>query len=182
MSYHVLTARFFGSNHEVGTADLDDPVNTVAVIQIALDTIDHFEADSSDAAFRIVYKDEIPEEPDPESFGEVIINDAGNAIDIRGITEEVTLYVEKNGNTYSKSISSDISYPLNLLSFDGTFIENLDLSPDKREVRFTGAYRHNFGEFTDGAVGFIYRVNPNNTDVFGNESIFMMKMTHRLGI
>ena len=126
LSYHVLTARFFGSNHEVGTADLDDPVNTVAVIQIALDTIDHFEADSSDAAFRIVYKDEIPEEPDPESFGEVIINDAGNAIDIRGITEEVTLYVEKNGNTYSKSISSDISYPLNLLSFDGTFIENLD--------------------------------------------------------
>ena len=61
-------------------------------------------------------------------------------------------------------------------------IENLDLSPDKREVRFTGAYRHNFGEFTDGAIGFIYRVNPNNTDEFGNESIFMMKMTHRLGI
>lgn len=126
IAYHVLTARYFGSNHEVGTADLDDPVNTVAVIQIDLDTIDHFEADSSDEAFRIVYKNEIPEEPDPESFGEVIINDAGNAIDIRGITDEVTLYVEKNGNTYSKSISSDISYPLNLLSFDGTFIENLD--------------------------------------------------------
>ena len=126
IAYHVLTARYFGSNHEVGTADLDDPVNTVAVIQIGLDTIDHFEADSSDEAFRIVYKNEIPEEPDPESFGEVIINDAGNAIDIRGITDEVTLYVEKNGNTYSKSISSDISYPLNLLSFGGTFIENLD--------------------------------------------------------
>lgn len=61
-------------------------------------------------------------------------------------------------------------------------IENVDLSPDKREVRFAGAYRHNFGEFTDGAIGFIYRVNPNNTDEFGNESIFMMKMTHRLGI
>lgn len=61
-------------------------------------------------------------------------------------------------------------------------IENVNLSPDKREVRFAGAYRHNFGEFTDGAIGFIYRVNPNNTDEFGNESIFMMKMTHRLGI
>ncbi len=68
------------------------------------------------------------------------------------------------------------------LAINNLHIENLDLSPDKREVRFTGAYRHNFGEFTDGAVGFIYRVNPNNTDVFGNESIFMMKMTHRLGI
>ena len=68
------------------------------------------------------------------------------------------------------------------LAINDMHIENLSLSPDKREVRFTGAYRHNFGEFTDGAIGFIYRVNPNNTDEFGNESIFMMKMTHRLGI
>ena len=62
------------------------------------------------------------------------------------------------------------------------YIENVDLSPIHREVRFTGEYRHNFGDFTDGAIGFIYRVNPNNTDVFGNESVFMMKLTHRLGI
>jgi len=68
------------------------------------------------------------------------------------------------------------------LSITDTHIENLDLHPDNREVRFTGTYRHSFGEFTDGAIGFIYRVHPNNTDEFGNESIFMMKMTHRLGI
>lgn len=59
---------------------------------------------------------------------------------------------------------------------------NLDLSADVRETRLMGAYRHNFGEFTDGALGFIYRINPNNTNVFGNESIFMLKLTHRLGI
>ena len=70
-------------------------------------------------------------------------------------------------------------YDLNIVD---THIEDLDLAPHHREVRFTGAYRHNFGEFTDGAIGFIYRVNPNNTDAFGNESVFMMKMTHRLGI
>ena len=68
------------------------------------------------------------------------------------------------------------------LSVTDMHIETVDLQPEHREVRFSGAYRHNFGEFTDGAVGFIYRVNPNNTSEFGNESIFMMKMTHRLGI
>ena len=62
------------------------------------------------------------------------------------------------------------------------YVADLNLRPDNREVRFTGAYRHNFGEFTDGAIGFIYRVNPNNTSEFGNESIFMLKMTHRVGI
>ena len=67
------------------------------------------------------------------------------------------------------------------LSITDMHIENVNLRPENREVRFTGSYRHNFGEFTDGAIGFIYRVNPNNTDEFGNESIFMMKMTHRLG-
>ncbi len=61
-------------------------------------------------------------------------------------------------------------------------IENLSLKPDVRETRFMATYRHNFGEFTDGAVGFIYRVNPNHTDDFGNESVFMMKLSHRLGI
>ena len=75
--------------------------------------------------------------------------------------------------------NGDNEYELNIVD---THIENLSLRPDNREVRFSGAYRHNFGEFTDGAIGFIYRVHPNNTDEFGNESIFMMKMTHRLGI
>ena len=57
-----------------------------------------------------------------------------------------------------------------------------DLTPEKREYRFNASYRHKFGDWTDGALGFIYRVHPNNTDAFGNESIFMMKLSHRLGI
>ena len=80
---------------------------------------------------------------------------------------------------YTVVDNGDGKYDLNI---SNTHIENMSLRPDVREVRFTGAYRHNFGEFTDGAIGFIYRVHPNNTDEFGNESIFMMKMTHRLGI
>ena len=68
------------------------------------------------------------------------------------------------------------------LNVGDMYVEKLNLKPEKREVRFSAAYRHNFGEFTDGAFGFIYRVNPNHTDEFGNESIFMLKMTHRLGI
>ncbi len=59
---------------------------------------------------------------------------------------------------------------------------SLDLTPESREYRFNASYRHKFGEWTDGALGFIYRINPNNTDEFGNESIFMMKLSHRLGI
>ena len=61
-------------------------------------------------------------------------------------------------------------------------VADLSLIPDSREVRFSGTYRHSFGEYTDGAFGFIYRVNPNHTREFGNESIFMMKLSHRLGI
>ena len=68
------------------------------------------------------------------------------------------------------------------LDIADTHIAEIDLSADKRELRFTGEYRHNFGAFTDGAIGFIFRVNPNNTDEFGNESIFMLKLTHRVGI
>lgn len=68
------------------------------------------------------------------------------------------------------------------LSVVDTHVADLALRPEKRETRFNATYRHNFGEFTDGALGFIYRVNPNHMDDFGNESIFMMKMTHRLGI
>ena len=57
-----------------------------------------------------------------------------------------------------------------------------DLAPQVREYRFNASYHHSFGDWTDGALGFIYRINPNNTDAFGNESIFMMKLSHRLGI
>jgi hypothetical protein len=61
-------------------------------------------------------------------------------------------------------------------------MRSIDMSPRSRELRFNASYRHKFGDWTDGALGFIYRVNPNNTDAFGNESIFMMKLSHRLGI
>jgi len=56
------------------------------------------------------------------------------------------------------------------------------LVPTSRELRFTGSYRQKLGDWTDGALGFIYRVNPNNTDDFGDETIFMFKVSHRLGI
>ena len=75
--------------------------------------------------------------------------------------------------------TDDGNFALNIVD---THVAEIDLSAKTRELRFTGEYRHNFGEFTDGALGFIYRVNPNNTNEFGNESIFMMKMTHRVGI
>lgn len=75
--------------------------------------------------------------------------------------------------------SGDGKYELNIIDAS---VRDLVLAPEKREVRFMGAYRHSLGQFTDGAIGFIYRVNPNHTNEFGNESIFMLKMTHRLGI
>ena len=59
---------------------------------------------------------------------------------------------------------------------------DIDLQPDVREVRFNASYRQKLGEFTDGAFGLIYRINPNNTREFGNESIFMMKISHLIGI
>lgn len=68
------------------------------------------------------------------------------------------------------------------LNIVDTHVADLSLRPDVRETRFMGTYRHKFGEFTDGAFGFIYRINPNHTDDFGNESIFMLKLSHRLGI
>ena len=63
-----------------------------------------------------------------------------------------------------------------------THVADLSLQADKRETRFVGTYRHKFGTYTDGAFGFIYRANPNHTGKFGNESVFMLKMTHKLGI
>ena len=75
--------------------------------------------------------------------------------------------------------TEDNDYVLDIVD---THVADLSLAPNKREVRFSGAYHHKFGEFTDGAFGFIYRLNPNHTDDFGDESILMMKLSHRLGI
>jgi hypothetical protein len=80
---------------------------------------------------------------------------------------------------YDVTDNGDGKYELNVVD---THIADLSLVPDMREWRFGATYRHKFGEFTNGAIGFIYRVNPNNTDEFGNESVFMLKMTHSLGI
>ncbi len=74
---------------------------------------------------------------------------------------------------------ADGKYDLNVVN---AHVADLSLAADKRETRFMATYRHNFGEFTDGAFGFIYRVNPNHTDEFGDESVFMLKLSHRLGI
>ena len=68
------------------------------------------------------------------------------------------------------------------VAMNNPHVEYVDLAKQKREFRFSSSYKHAIGEFTDAGVGFIYRVNPNNTDAFGNESIFMFKMHHRLGI
>ncbi len=68
------------------------------------------------------------------------------------------------------------------LNISDTGVHSIDVSNNTREVRLNASYRHAFGEFTDGAIGFIYRINPNNTRDFGDESIFMMKLSHRIGI
>ncbi len=92
------------------------------------------------------------------------------------ITDGSVRYAYADYNVYD---GADGKYELDVTD---AHIAKLDLSASQREVRFTGTYRHRFGQFTDGALGFIYRVNPNHTDDFGNESIFMMKLSHRLGI
>jgi len=60
--------------------------------------------------------------------------------------------------------------------------EALSLVAKNREMRFNASYKHPLGEFTDAGIGLIYRINPNNISSFGNESIFMLKLHHRLGI
>ncbi|MBD5400759.1 ankyrin repeat domain-containing protein [bacterium] len=61
-------------------------------------------------------------------------------------------------------------------------VRSLDLRAGRRETRLTGMYHHALGAFTDGAVGLVYRINPDNTDEFGNETVFMFKLHHRIGI
>ena len=86
-----------------------------------------------------------------------------------------------DGRMYYSYADFDVDDDNNLLIRDAGE-RDLDITPSVREYRFNASYRHHFGEWTDGALGFIYRVNPNNTDAFGNESVFMMKLSHRLGI
>ena len=68
------------------------------------------------------------------------------------------------------------------IAVNNPHVEYIDLASQKRELRYTGSYKTPLGEFTDAGFGFIYRVNPNNTDAFGNETILMFKLHHRLGI
>lgn len=68
------------------------------------------------------------------------------------------------------------------VAMNNAHMEYIDLAKDKRELRFSAYYTRPVGEFTDAGVGLIYRVNPNNTDAFGNESVMMLKINHRLGI
>ncbi|MCL1892492.1 MAG: ankyrin repeat domain-containing protein [Alphaproteobacteria bacterium] len=75
-------------------------------------------------------------------------------------------------------VESDTGYELNA----DPYVADLNLAPDARETRFSFAYRTQLGPATSAALGLVYRVNPDNTRQFGNESIFMMKIRHRLGI
>ena len=59
--------------------------------------------------------------------------------------------------------------------------EYVDLSPQKRELRFTTSYKKALSELLDAGVEFMYRVHPNNTDVFGDESVLMFKVHRRIG-
>ena len=87
----------------------------------------------------------------------------------------------KMGYSYAEFevVENDGQYEV---AMNNPHVEYIDLAKQKRELRFSTSYKHAIGEFTDAGLGFIYRVNPNNTDSFGNESIFMFKMHHRLGI
>ena len=87
----------------------------------------------------------------------------------------------KMGYSYAEFtvVENDGEYSV---AMNNPHIEYIDLAKQKREMRFSSSYKQPVGEFTDAGIGFIYRVNPNNTDAFGNESIFMFKMHHRLGI
>lgn len=73
---------------------------------------------------------------------------------------------------------NDGGYELNTTPYIASF----DLAPNVRETRFSLAYRSQLGRATTGALGFVYRVNPDHTNQFGDESIFMLKIKHSVGI
>ena len=99
-----------------------------------------------------------------------------------GVSHPLTVYNGKMRYSYAEYEISEIDDTHYDLVVSDSGIKNVNVAPNVHEYRLSAAYRHKLGEFTDGAIGFIYRINPNNTDEFGNESIFMMKMSHRLGI
>ena len=68
------------------------------------------------------------------------------------------------------------------IAMNNPHIEYVDLSAQKREMRFSTSYKKSVGKFTDAGIGLIYRINPNHSDTFGNESMLMFKIHHRLGI
>ncbi|MBO7645205.1 MAG: hypothetical protein J6S57_02790 [Alphaproteobacteria bacterium] len=76
-------------------------------------------------------------------------------------------------------VENDNSYEI---AVNNAHTEYVDLSAKNRELRFTTSYRKSFGEMVDAGVEFMYRLNPNNTNVFGNESVFILKFQRRIGI
>lgn len=76
-------------------------------------------------------------------------------------------------------VESDNGYSVAL---NNPHVEYVDLTPQKRELRFVGEYKRALGDWTDAGAEFMYRVNPNNTSAFGNESVLMFKVHHRMGI
>ena len=68
------------------------------------------------------------------------------------------------------------------LAMNNAHTEYIDLAANNRELRFTTSYKKSFGETTDAGIEFMYRVNPGNIDTFGNESILMLKIHHRIGL
>ncbi|MCQ2571917.1 MAG: ankyrin repeat domain-containing protein [Alphaproteobacteria bacterium] len=68
------------------------------------------------------------------------------------------------------------------IAMNNAHTEYVDLAAQHRELRFGTTYKTALGALTDAGVEFMYRVNPNNTNVFGNESVLMFKVQHRVGI
>ena len=99
-----------------------------------------------------------------------------------GVSLPLAVYDGRMSYDYANYEIVDTDEGLYDLAINDFGTRYINMSPAHREVRLNATYRHNFGPFTDGAIGFIYRINPNHTHDFGNESIFMMKMSHLMGI
>lgn len=97
------------------------------------------------------------------------------------VAQPLAIVDGKMGYDYAEFnvVENDNGYEI---AMNNPHVEYVDLSAQKRELRFSTSYKKSIGEFTDAGLGMIYRVHPNNTDVFENESIFMFKLHHRLGI
>jgi hypothetical protein len=77
-----------------------------------------------------------------------------------------------------ENVEASHGYDLLVNSSDRT----INMANTEREVRLNMAYRMDLGQFTNANVGAIYRINPDNSSQFGNESILMFKLRHKLGI